>query len=737
MAGRKFKIDKRYITVNLTLSIIIYTVVVPFCIYLSVDNFIHGKDLVGYYALFCAIMTAVAVVCFIICKFGKKKRDWLMHLAINIQCFVYWITFGFFLYTGGTDGSSIFLFFVAVPVVFFFFNLSYALYFCTVFFIMMVVYMNTPLRYSGYQFPNVYYSRLPMMYLASVIMCAVAQYEIVKGRIKQEDALEEARRASEAKTDFLANTSHEIRTPINAVLGMNEMILRETDKAESIPDTDTKALRDAFERIRNYSGNVDSAGSNLLAIINDILDFTKIEEGRMDIIPTEYRLSSVLNDVSNMIYFKAKEKDLVFVTNVDKMLPDHLYGDVVRVRQIITNVLNNAVKYTDKGSVTLTVKENRTDKTDNGKPVTDLTVSVTDTGIGISEEDIGKLFGKFERVNLEKNSTKEGTGLGLAITKMLLDMMGGTISVQSVYGEGSTFTIIIPQIILSDEPVGDFREKFEKTLGEKKYRESFRAPEAKILIVDDTKMNLIVDKELLKDTEMSIDTASGGREAINLALKNKYDVILMDQRMPEMDGVETLHEIRKHREGINIDTPVICLTADAVVGARDRYLSKGFNDYLTKPIDSVYLEAMLKKYIPDEKIETIENVKEKVHPVVTKDEGIFEKLKDAGIDTDKGIRYCGGDEDFYRSMLREYLESSDEKTEGLRSALEKEDMEVYGITAHSLKSTSGTIGANEVEKIALILEHAAENNDIDFVRKEQEALFEKYTQVLDRIRECI
>lgn len=737
MSGRKFKIDKRYITVNLTLSIIIYTVVIPFCIYLSVDNFIHGKDLVGYYALFCAIMTVVAVVCFIICKFGKKKRDWLMHLAINIQCFVYWITFGFFLYTGGTDGSSIFLFFVAVPVVFFFFNLSYALYFCTVFFIMMVVYMNTPLRYSGYQFPNVYYSRLPMMYLASVIMCAVAQYEIVKGRIKQEDALEEARRASEAKTDFLANTSHEIRTPINAVLGMNEMILRETDKAESIPDTDTKALRDAFERIRNYSGNVDSAGSNLLAIINDILDFTKIEEGRMDIIPTEYRLSSVLNDVSNMIYFKAKEKDLVFVTNVDKMLPDHLYGDVVRVRQIITNVLNNAVKYTDKGSVTLTVKENRTDKTDNGKPVTDLTVSVTDTGIGISEEDIGKLFGKFERVNLEKNSTKEGTGLGLAITKMLLDMMGGTISVQSVYGEGSTFTIIIPQIILSDEPVGDFREKFEKTLGEKKYRESFRAPEAKILIVDDTKMNLIVDKELLKDTEMSIDTASGGREAINLALKNKYDVILMDQRMPEMDGVETLHEIRKHKEGINIDTPVICLTADAVVGARDRYLSKGFNDYLTKPIDSVYLEAMLKKYIPDEKIETIENVKEKVHPVVTKDEGIFEKLKDAGIDTDKGIRYCGGDEDFYRSMLREYLESSDEKTEGLRSALEKEDMEVYGITAHSLKSTSGTIGANEVEKIALILEHAAENNDIDFVKKEQEALFDKYTQVLDRIRECI
>lgn len=734
MAGRKFKFDKRYMTVNLTLSIIIYSFVIPFCIYLSVDNFIHGKDLVGYYAMFCAVMTAIAVVCFVICKFGKKNRNWLMHLAINIQCFVYWITFGFFLYTGGTDGSSIFLFFVAVPVVFYFFNLSYALYFCTVFFIMMVVYMNTPLRYSGYQFPQVYYSRLPMMYLASVIMCAVAQYEIVKGRIKQEDALEEARRASEAKTDFLANTSHEIRTPINAVLGMNEMILRETARAESIPDNDTKALREAFVKIRNYSGNVDSAGSNLLAIINDILDFTKIEEGRMDIIPTEYQLSSVLNDVSNMIYFKAKEKDLVFVTDIEEKLPDHLYGDVVRVRQIITNILNNAVKYTDKGSVTLKVRENRTDRTENGKPVTELTVSVTDTGIGISKEDIGKLFGKFERVNLEKNSTKEGTGLGLAITKMLLDMMGGTISVKSVYGEGSTFTITIPQTVLSDEPVGDFRDKFEKTLGEKRYHESFRAPGAKILIVDDTKMNLTVDKELLKDTEISIDTASGGREAIDLALKNKYDVILMDQRMPEMDGVETLHEIRRHKEGINIDTPVICLTADAVVGARDRYLSKGFNDYLTKPIDSVYLETMLKKYIPDEKIET---VKDTVAPVVTKDEAIHEKLEGVGIDTDKGMRYCNGDEDFYRSMLREYMESSDEKKTGLKSALEKEDMEGYGVIAHSLKSTSGTIGAEEVAKIALILEHAAENNDIDFVRKEQEALFEKYDQILDIIKECV
>ena len=739
MPKKIFKLDERYVKVNLTLSILIYSFVTPFCIYLSVDNFLHGKKLVGYYALTCAVMTAVAVVNLCICKFGKKERNWLMHLDLNIQCVVYWVTFVFFLYTGGTEGSSIFLFFVAVPVVMFFFNLVYGLYFCMVFFVIMAVYMNTPLRYRGFQFPEVYYSRLPMMYLASVIMCAVAQFEVVRARIRQEDALEEAKRASEAKTDFLANTSHEIRTPINAVLGMNEMILRETAKAEKLPDQDTEGFREAFRKIRSYSGNVDSAGSNLLAIINDILDFTKIEEGRMDLVPTEYQLSSVLNDVSNMIFFKAKEKNLTFIADVDKTLPDRLYGDVVRVRQVITNILNNAVKYTDEGSVTLQVRGNVTGRTEDGKAVEELVVAVKDTGIGISEENIGKLFGKFERVDLEKNSTKEGTGLGLAITRMLLDMMGGSISVQSVYGEGSTFTVTIPQTVLSDEPVGNFKEKFEKSLGERKnYHESFRAPKARVLIVDDTKMNLIVATGFLKDTGISIDTAGGGKEAVILAHENAYDVILMDQRMPEMDGVQTLQEIRKDKNGPNLRTPIICLTADAVVGARDRYLSKGFQDYLTKPIDSVYLEAMLKKYIPDEKIEAVDDNPEETHEAhPAKEESVFEKLRKAGVDTDRGIAFCGGDETFYLEVLGEYLKASDEKRAGLHKAFAEEDMENYGVLAHSLKSTSATIGAAELSQMALALENAAAEKNVEFVRREQGAVFEKYEQLLDRIRECI
>ena len=741
--NRRFHIDERYVTVNLTLSIILYSVVVPFCIYLGVDNLIRGDLRVARYAFTCATMTAIATICFAICKFGKKRRRWLMHLAINIQCFVYWGTFYFFLYTGGTSGTSIFLFFLAVPVVFFFFNLSYGLYFNMVFFIIMLVYINTPLRDMGYQFPESYYSRLPMMYLVNVIMCGLAQYETVKAKIKQEKALEEARRASEAKTDFLANTSHEIRTPINAVLGMNEMIMRESSKAEKLKDGKPSDYQEAFKKIRQYSGNVDSAGNNLLAIINDILDFTKIEEGKMKIVEVEYQLSSVINDVSNMIFFKAKEKNLSFVTDVDESIPDHLFGDVVRIRQVITNILNNAVKYTEKGSVSLKITGKRMNITASGKPVMELIVSVSDTGIGISEENIAKLFGKFERVDLEKNSTKEGTGLGLAITKMLLQMMHGDIKVESTYGEGSTFTITIPQLVLSEEPVGNFTEKFEKELGGKKeYHESFRAPDAKILIVDDTKMNLVVATEFLKDTKVNIDTAEGGKEAVALALQNKYDVILMDQRMPEMDGEETLKVIKSHEEGPNIGTPVICLTADAVVGARERYLSKGFDDYLTKPIDSTSLEKMLKKYIPSEKIELV-SIEEKAssEPEAKVSENCdvseFSVLSGYGIDTEKGTANCGGDKDFYLSILKEYQKDADEKKTKLMTFLEKGNLKDYAILIHSLKSTSATIGAMAPSKLAKDLEAAANNDDKDYILENQDAFLKEYDIVLEAIGKVI
>ncbi|MCR5324168.1 MAG: response regulator [Lachnospiraceae bacterium] len=395
-------------------------------------------------------------------------------------------------------------------------------------------------------------------------------------------AKEKADAANIAKSEFLANMSHEIRTPINAVLGMNEMIIREC--------SDPNIVR--------YARDVEGAGKNLLAIINDILDFSKIEAGKMELVEAPYRLSAVLNDVVNMTIFRVRSKNLKFDVKVDKDIPDNLSGDEVRIRRIIVNLLNNAVKYTEKGTVSLEVRQSRNN--DNF----DLIVDVTDTGIGIKSEEMPRLFNRFDRLDLSQTKTIEGTGLGLAITKGLLNLMGGSINVVSMYGKGSTFTATIPQKIVDSEPIGNWQEKYQDTLKEKEeYKEDFHAPDARILVVDDTIINLIVVQNLLKQSQMTIDTASSGQEMLDMTVDTKYDVILLDQRMPQMDGTEALHLLRERENDINADTPVICLTADAISGAKERYISEGFTDYLTKPIEGSELEEMLMKYLPAEKLQ--------------------------------------------------------------------------------------------------------------------------------------
>ncbi len=736
---KRLKIDPKYIDVNLTRTIIIFAVLMFYCFYLSLDNFISGSDTIGYLALFCSIMTIVALMLLSICKFGKKPYRILKHIAIIIQCMVFWFTFAEFLYTGGTGGTSIFLIFASAPVGFFFFNLFYGSLFSSVLFIGMVIYMNTPLHLIGYQFPEMYYKRLPIMYLVEVIVCAIAQYETDKAKIEQDLALEEARLASEAKTDFLANTSHEIRTPINAVLGMNEMILRESIGARKLPGDDPVALKKAFEKITNYADNVGSAGSNLLAIINDILDFTKIEEGKMDIIDVRYRLSTVLIDVSNMIDFKAKSKSLMYATDVEENLPDELWGDEVRVRQIITNLLTNAVKYTDEGSVILKVRKDGSYQDPEDNRMIRIVISVTDTGRGIREEDMDRLFDKFERFDMEKNSTIEGTGLGLAITRSLLDMMGGSIHVESEYGRGSTFTVTFPQRVMSDEIIGDYKERYREHQGEKaKYREKFRAPDAHILIVDDTKMNLVVAREFLKDTLVQIDTARNGIEAVDKASRTPYDVILMDQRMPQMDGIEALRNI-KGQGGPNNDTPVICLTADAVIGAKERYLSLGFTDYLTKPIDSGALERMLRKYLPSDKMTVIEEDSSMTGTLSDRDdpEARNSFLIQSGIDIRKGISNSGEDEVFYRSLLAEYLYNSVEKKEQIEEFLSKEDYGNYGVQVHGLKSTSATIGATRLAEYAAALEKAAKVGDTAFIDEHHKDTMAEYERILKVLEQAV
>jgi signal transduction histidine kinase/ActR/RegA family two-component response regulator len=432
----------------------------------------------------------------------------------------------------------------------------------------------------------------------SLLLLAFAVLKAVLYSVKVRAEKREALALADSKSRFLASMSHEIRTPINTVLGMNEMIEREcTDKT-----------------ILEYSDNIGTAGRMLLSIINDILDYSKIESGKMELTPVEYKTDSLIHDCLTLIQERADKKGLKLIVNCDADLPSKLSGDDVRIRQIITNLLTNAVKYTETGSVTLTVEGERTAdeltlndrdlKLADGVPLNDkdlkLCIKVKDTGIGIKTENIDKLFTDFSRIDNVNNRNIEGTGLGLAITKLLVEAMDGHIEVSSVYGEGSEFSVTIPQKIVDASPVGSLtKAPADQPAKKKKYQVSFRAPDAHILVVDDNKMNLMVFVQLLKQTGMHIDKASGGHEAIDLTRKQKYDIIFMDHMMPDIDGIETLKIIREEEDNPNKDTCIIALTANAIVGIEKKYLNAGFQAYLAKPVQPALLEKMVTDHLPD------------------------------------------------------------------------------------------------------------------------------------------
>ena len=609
---------------------------------------------------------------------------------------------------------------------------------------------------------------LSQLVAALLALLTVRPFVKMQGKLLEEKVRAES--ANHAKSEFLANMSHEVRTPINAVLGMNEMIMREGRRAQDLSKGSAQDLRKSLHNIVMYAGDVENAGHNLLAIVNDILDFSKIEEGRMDLVEAPYKLGSLLNNLSNMILYKAQDKKLEFVIDVDEDLPDELLGDEVRVRQVLTNLLNNAVKYTEKGSVRLRIRGERlpggtsgdagagssfdgkstvaggiasngssvTGSAPSDAPILMLMAEVEDTGIGIRDEDQAKLFEKFQRLEMDRNSTVEGTGLGLVITQRLLEMMHGTISVKSEYGKGSVFSVKIPQKILTDAKVGDFQARFETNVMEARaYRESFRAPDAHVLIVDDTSINLTVVVNLLKDTKMQIDTATSGKNAVAMAENTAYDVILMDQRMPEMDGTEALHRIRGSENGASKDAPIVCLTADAVVGAKEHYLAEGFSDYLTKPIDSFALEKLLMRHLPSEKVQS---VREDATAALTASDNAgsdFVALRAAGIDPGVGMHYCQNDETFYRSLLAEYAREKAEKTESLGKSFREADWHNYAIFVHALKSTSKMIGASALSEMAARLEAAANEGDAASIRSEHDVMMRDYEAVARAIRSVI
>ncbi|MGN0513027.1 MAG: response regulator [Lachnospiraceae bacterium] len=511
---------------------------------------------------------------------------------------------------------------------------------------------------------------------------------------------DEARSANQAKSSFLANMSHEIRTPINTVLGLDTMILRESKD----------------EEIRKYASNIQTAGQGLLAIINDILDFSKIESGRMEIVPVGYDVASLINDVVNMISVKAKDKGLSFVVDMDSSIPSRLVGDDVRIRQVLINLLTNAVKYTYEGSITLTIKG----ETFNDH--VDIFFSVKDTGTGIKEEDMARLFEKFVRIDEKKNRNVEGTGLGINIVTQLLNLMGSELKVDSVYGKGSDFYFTLRQGIANPEPVGNLDRRICEQPNEYSYEVAYTMPDVNLLVVDDNTMNRMVFTELLKDLKCHIDEADNGNRCLSLVKKKKYDIIFMDHMMPEMDGIETLHCMKELGEYPNKDTPVIILTANAIAGAREQYMEEGFDGYLSKPVNPDKLTKTISSYISDDRKipERQEPKKEPKKEPAAVEQNVTELPAVEGVDWDYALLKLK-DVGLLESVVDDFYVMADNDINELKKMYNQifnvpdsgseEAYRQYRVKVHAMKSSAAIIGALNVSSLARVLEYAARDKD--------------------------
>lgn len=512
---------------------------------------------------------------------------------------------------------------------------------------------------------------------------------------------QQALQASESKGRFLANMSHEIRTPIHAVLGMNTMILRESKESQ----------------IREYALDIQNAGQTLLSLINDILDISKIEAGKLEILLVEYDLSSLIHDVMNMMKMPARDKGLELNLSVNQELPSRLWGDDVRIRQILVNLMSNAVKYTETGSVTLTVHAVIQED------VANLTFQVEDTGIGIREEDIEKLYYEFERIEEQRNRKIEGTGLGMNITTQLLERMGSRLQVESVYGKGSVFSFTLEQKIMSHEPIGNLEQRIKNQAETYSYQVMFTAPEARILIVDDNAVNRRVFVKLLKATQIQVDEASGGEECLELVKRKAYDLIFLDHMMPDLDGIDVLHKMREWKEYPCQSTPVIALTANAVTGAREMYLSEGFQDFLSKPVNPEKLEKMIVAILSEEKV-----IYEDTEPVFSAEEIKEETVETVlpeleGIDWNYAQLYCR-DITILKDTVNHFYASMETEAAQLEHVLEllrkseETDSRVlsqFRIKVHSMKNSAAMVGAVSLAGVSRILEYAARDEKIDVI----------------------
>lgn len=606
--------------------------------------------------------------------------------------------------------------------------------------IQIIVYFQKEVQFSG-----------TILAIGLMFLLITAVIKNLRNVVIMENEKREAILTSEAKARFLANMSHEIRTPINAVLGMDAMILRES---KELP-------------IKEYAMDIQNAGQKLLTLVNEILDLSKVESGKMEIISEEYDFGSMIHDITNMVTGKAQDKNLELNVFVEQSLPSRLLGDEVRIRQILINILNNAVKYTNEGSVRLRVSGELLDNR------VLLNFAVEDTGVGIKEEDLPKLFAEFERIEEQKNRGVEGTGLGMSITSKLLRLMGSELQVRSVYGQGSVFSFELEQQIVDTTPIGNLEDRIRQQIMEYQYNVGFVAPEAKLLVVDDNRMNLKVFVNLLKDTQVQIDTADSGAECLTLVKEKRYDIIFLDHMMPEMDGIATLHCMKQLEDYPSKDAPIIALTANAISRAKEMYLAEGFDGFLSKPIIPERLEEMIQKLLPEglvsyeTKVKPPEDLKSNIgeeKPGLEQTEAVagnkqeeadkIELLDIDGIDWSYGQLHLPDKkillmtvQDFYRTIDTD-ADDLEMRYNQLQLSLESQTTEVadkelnvifqaYRIRVHAMKSSAALIGAVPLAGMAKVLEYAARDKKWEIVKDMTPIFLTEWRGYKEKLQICM
>ena len=677
------------------------------------------------------------VVCTISAGVFHKRK--IVVIVASVSCA---FIFTYYLLSGETEGTAT-LWAVVMPMgISYFISVKYGIMLSIYYELLLIVVFYTPIRENmAAYYSDSFMVRYPIIFfcVAVVTIIGMTQYHLMAIReigymermkkevTTQKRITEELAKITTAQNRFFAAMSHEIRTPINAIIGFDEMILRENVTGEVLDDAQ----------------NIQSASKLLLHLINDILDISKLQSGMMELSVAPYGTEELLVDIAGMFAVRASQKGLELKFDISPDIPSGLVGDEVRIKQILINLVNNAIKYTYEGNVMVSVSWKETEEKEG-----EIVFKVSDTGIGIKEEDIPFLFNVYQRADEDDTKHIEGTGLGLSIVKQFVGLMDGYIKVDSVYGKGSVFTVCIPQNISEEKKIGVIDVWHRREIGSVgTYHSSFEAPNAHILIVDDTPSNILVARKLLRSTKARVDSAENGLQALDKTLHRYYDVILLDHFMPNMDGIECIHRIREQKDGLCRDSKIVALTANAMDSVGSMYFKEGFDGFLQKPFTGEQLEQTVYKLLPQklmiegensvmglipESGDTSQNINLSFNWELNDDSVKF--LETKGIYVNDALPYCGNDKEIYLELLKDYVDTINNYSDRLDDLYKEENWADYKVLIHGIKSSSKMMGITDLAEKAKQLEYAARDGEIDVIRENHAGFLTDYRKIYEEIK---